>query len=94
MDQQEYLKYLEGLEIEQPEPTPTAEEGAMLDFLMARYREASMIEAHGLLPDGVPWNQQPWWKFEIWEAYWEGLNRARDAEQKLNTAQAKGESMS
>lgn len=89
VDSQKYLNYLESIEIEDSEPDPTVSEVAMLDFCLARYREASMVEAHGLLPNDIPYNQQPWWKLETWEAYWSGLNRGRNAEYESNIHEVK-----
>jgi hypothetical protein len=39
--------------------------------LMARLRELQMHAATGQLPHGRAYSEQPAWKVELWEAYWQ-----------------------
>lgn len=35
-------------------------------FLLRRIEEAGIWEATGCLPDNVAYNQQAWWRLELW----------------------------
>ena len=51
-------------------------------FLQQRITEASVADAMHLMPDDVPWNRQPAWKWRLWNRYWSGASDERDAEHK------------
>jgi len=47
-------------------------------FIAQRKLEAQMLSAHGLLPDNIPYDKQPAWKWNLWSSYWSGENDERD----------------
>ena len=55
---------------------------AIARFLQQRITEASVADAMHLMPDDVPWNRQPAWKWRLWNRYWSGASDERDAEHK------------
>ena len=54
--------------------TPTADYqvGRLVARLSAALlRELWMFERTGQLPDDVSWSEQPAWRVELWEAFWQ-----------------------
>ena len=63
------------------EPTPATSYGVqpLVAHLTATLlRELRMFERTGQLPGGVSWDEQPAWRVELWEAFWEAQQAAAD----------------
>ncbi len=41
-------------------------------------RELRMFEQTGQLPGDVSWSEQPAWRVELWEAFWQAQSAAAD----------------
>lgn len=60
-----------------PHDTATRYEWEAATFLSRRIMEAQIAQGAYSWPDGLPWNQQPWWKMVIWQAFWAGQVEGR-----------------
>ena len=53
-------------------PRASYYERELANFINARLDEANMAKELHAWRDNLPWNQQPHWLFEMWQAYWSG----------------------
>jgi hypothetical protein len=40
-------------------------------------RELLLIDVTGQMPGGKDWGSQPWWRVDLWEAFWRGRAQAQ-----------------
>jgi len=67
-----YLAEMGQLLPKKEEMCATYYERRLSNFIHARVTEANMAKELHAWRDNLPWNQQPHWLFEMWQAYWAG----------------------
>jgi hypothetical protein len=82
VDQAKYLAYWRSTQppdsADSLHPGASYVDEAVATFLVARQEEAIVADGLHAWPDGLPWNRQPWWKWQLWRQYWAGKDDRPD----------------
>jgi hypothetical protein len=86
VDQAKYTAYLEAIGEakaygERPEEATYADV-VVAKFLARRQEEAIVGAEYHCWPHDLPWNRQPWWKWELWKQLWAGQAEGRAQERR------------
>ena len=49
----------------------SAEDIALAELLRSLLEELELCEWTGILPGGLPWTHQVWWRVELWRTFWQ-----------------------
>ncbi len=94
VDQAKYASYLASVapvvEEERKDFELTDYGNALLRFVVGLIREANYIKEFHLLPTNDPIGAQPWWRVDIWDAYWLGHSTGMRVEYDIKNQATKG----
>ena len=86
VDGEKYAAYRRslGYDLEEVEGLggPSYSDIAVAQFLAWRQEEAIVFSEFHLLPGNLPYNEQPWWKWELWKRFLDGQAEGRAQERK------------